>query len=296
MGATLLTSALSLAAASIHLLLTPEHFEEGLQFGLFFLAATAFQYWLAIALLTRPGPPVFRAGVIGSALIAGTWVVTRLFPPPLASAPEPVTLPGVLATGFEVAAIVALLSTLPAVSAPPSARRRRLVAAGTGLAFGALVLLASGVVTPIPASRWTGPDWLLRPYPLPSWRLTGIWLVVAGRWSAIVPWLTLGFAVCASVLVAWTVSLALRLPAAERGAARRRGVIAAVPACATVPVCCGAPLAAFAGGVAVGTLFRWTPWLMTVSLVLLAWNVLVLRRAVGAATRPGLGKGGDDDG
>lgn len=82
------------------------------------------------------------------------------------------------------------------------------------------------------------------------------------------------------LLVAWTVSLALRLPQAERFRARRRGVFAAVPAGAAVPLCCGTPLAAFAGGTAVGTLFRWAPWVIAATVLLLAWNAVVLARRV----------------
>lgn len=278
LGARALVALLVAGAAAIHTLLTPEHFEEGFYFGVFFTLASVYQWWLALALLSRPGPPVYRAGIWGSAALVATWMGSRLIAPPGAEAPEPVTLEGVVATGLEIAAIVALAAALPSCGPPPGPTRRRLLAAGIGLGFLLLVIVASGTVTPIPPGRWTGPDFLFRVYPLPSWRLTGVWMVALGRWSALIPWLALGFAASGGVLVAWTVALALRLSAGERGAARGRGVLAAVPACATVPVCCGAPLTAFAGGVAVGILFRWTPWLMAASLVLLTANVVLLRR------------------
>lgn len=280
-AATILAGALVLAAANVHLLLTPDHFREGPQFGVFFLAAGGFQLWLVFALLLMPGPRVYRMGLWGSALIALTWMVTRLIPPPGAPEPEPVGVWGVIATALEIAAIVALVSVLPSVGGLPSRSARRIIAIATGVGFGSLVLLASGAVTVIPPGRWTGPSYLFRVYPLPSWRLTGIWIVIAGRWSAIVPWVAMGFVVLGSVLVARTVSLALRLPAIERCPVRRHGLSAALPALATVPVCCGAPVAAVAGGVAVGALYRWTPILMGVSLVLLSANVIVLERRVG---------------
>lgn len=280
MSATLLTVALVLGAANVHLLLTPKHFRAGPQFGLFFLAVGAFQLWLAFALLRSPGPRVYRIGLWGSAAIAGTWMITRLIPPPGAPKPQPVEFWGVLATTLEIAAIVALASSLPSVGQPPSRSARRLIAAAIGAGFAALVLLASGVVTVIPPGRWTGPSNLFRIYPLPSWRLTGIWVVVAGRWSAIIPWVTIGFVALGSVLVARTVALALRLPAAERCSARRRGVFGALPGLGIVPVCCGAPVAAVAGGVTVGALFRWTPVLMGLSLILLSTNVFVLERRI----------------
>lgn len=277
LGARALVALLVAGAAALHTLLTPEHFEEGLHFGVFFTLASVYQWWLAFALVSRPGPLVYRAGIWGSAALVAMWTGTRLIAPPGAEAPEPVTLEGVVATGLEIAAIVALAAALPSCGPPPRPSRRRLRAGGIGVGFALLVLVASGTVTPIPPGRWTGPDFLFRLYPLPSWRLTGVWIVAFGRWSALIPWLALGFAASGGGLVAWTVALALRLSAGERKGARSRGVLAAVPACATVPVCCGAPLTAFAGGVAVGTLFRWTPWLMATSLVLLAANVLLLR-------------------
>jgi hypothetical protein len=39
---TLVLTGLLVAAGSIHLILTPEHFEEGVHFGLFFLGTAAF--------------------------------------------------------------------------------------------------------------------------------------------------------------------------------------------------------------------------------------------------------------
>lgn len=221
--ATILTAALVLAAAGVHLFLTQEHFREGPQFGLFFLATDAFQLWLAFVLLLMPGPRVYRIGLWGSAAIAATWMLTRLIPPPGAPKPEPVEIWGVLATGLEIAAIVALASSLPSVAPPPSARARRAIAAAVGAGFASLVLLASGVVAVIPPGKWTGPSYLFRVYPIPSWRLTGIWIVVAGRWSAIIPWVTIAFVALGAILVARTVSLALRLPAIERCSVRATG-------------------------------------------------------------------------
>lgn len=124
--ATILTAALVLGAANVHLFLTPEHFREGLQFGLFFLAAGVFQLWLVFALLLMPGPRVYRVGLWGSGAIAVTWMITRLIPAPGAPEPEPVEIWGVLATALEIAAIVALAASLPSVAPrPPHARGAR---------------------------------------------------------------------------------------------------------------------------------------------------------------------------
>lgn len=290
-GRTLL-ALLVAGAGAVHALLTPEHFREGLHFGLFFLGASAFQVWLAGALLLRPRPLVYRAGLWGSGALVATWMATRLIAPPGAESPEPVDTWGVLATGLEIAAVVALASTLPSVGPRPEAARRRLLAAAAGIGFALLVLFASGAVTVIPPGRWTGPANLFRIYPVGHWRFDGLWIVVAGRWSALIPWLTVGFVAPAALLVAWTVSLGMRLPQVNRCSARRRGVLAALPACATVPVCCGAPFTAFAGTAAVGTLFQMTPWLMGASLVFLGTNAVLLRERVQSGSR---GAEGDPD-
>lgn len=282
-----LVAQLVYAAAAVHLWLTPEHFEEGLLFGAAFLAIAGFQLWLAWALVLRPGPWVYRAGLWGSAAVVLTWMGTRLIPPPGAGAPEPVDLLGVVATGMEIAAIVALASSLPSVGARPGPWKRRALAAGAGIGFSLLVLFASGAIAPLPPRAQTGELFSLAPWRTGYWRFNGFLMVVGGRWSAVVPWLTVGFVVPAGLLVAWTVSLAQRLPRGDRCSGRRRGVLAAVPACATVPVCCSFPVTAFAGWAAVGTLFRWTPWLMGASLVLLAGNALLLRRRLPAAAPAG---------
>ena len=274
---TLALAGLLIAAGSIHLVLTPEHFEEGVQFGLFFLSTAAFQFGLAYAMLLRPGPRVYRTALWASGLIVATWMVTRLIPPPGASAPESVEPWGVVATAVEVAAIVGIATLTPSSGPRSSPLKRRALPLGAGVGFASLVLLSSGVVTVIQPGTWSGPSNLFRIYPLPSWRLTGVWMVVAGRWSILVPWLTVAFCVLGGALVAWIVSMALRLPEAERCSARRRGVMAVTPAALTVPVCCGAPLVAFAGGAAVGALFRLTPWLMGASLILLATDAVRLR-------------------
>ncbi|MGH2603982.1 MAG: hypothetical protein ACRDJ9_31935 [Dehalococcoidia bacterium] len=278
---TLILAGLLVTAGSIHLVLTPEHFEEGAHFGAFFLGTALFQFGLTYALLLRPGPGVYRTALWASALIVATWMVTRLVPPPGGPAPEPIELWGVVATAAEVAAIVGIATLTPSPGPRPSLAKRRELSLGGGVGFAALVLLSSGVVTLIQPGSWQGPSYLFRIYPLPSWRPTGVWLVVAGRWSILIPWLIVGFCILGGALVAWIVSMALRLPDAERCSARRRGVMAATPAALTVPVCCGAPLVAFAGDAAVGTLFQLTPWLMAASLVLLAADAVRLRLRLG---------------
>ena len=75
----LLSSAalLSLAAAVIHVLVMPEHFEEWFGYGLFFLVAAAAQALYAVVLLRAPTATVLRVGIVGNLAIIALWVVTR---------------------------------------------------------------------------------------------------------------------------------------------------------------------------------------------------------------------------
>src|SRR5260221_13729015 len=61
---------LTLGAALIHLGVTPQHFEEYLPDGLFFLAAGAGQIALAVALVVAPSRRLFIVG-----LSASVWLI-----------------------------------------------------------------------------------------------------------------------------------------------------------------------------------------------------------------------------
>jgi hypothetical protein len=69
---------LSAAAAPIHLLAMPVHFEEWGGYGAFFLLATVLQGFYALALLRRPWPSLFSLGIAAANLgIVVLWLVTR---------------------------------------------------------------------------------------------------------------------------------------------------------------------------------------------------------------------------
>ncbi|MBP8292696.1 MAG: hypothetical protein KAX65_07980 [Caldilineaceae bacterium] len=69
---------LSAAAGVVHLLVTPEHFEEWIGYGLFFLIAGLTQMLFAVVLLRQPANrALLLAGIAGNALIVALWVVTR---------------------------------------------------------------------------------------------------------------------------------------------------------------------------------------------------------------------------
>jgi hypothetical protein len=120
-----------LAAGAIHLALTGKHFEESAPFGWAFLALAGYQVALGVALLLRPGPRAYAAGVRGSLLIVATYLLTRVVPPPTAAALEPVTGAGIVAMTLEVGAIVLLLVAMPggrharSASRPGGPRRSR---------------------------------------------------------------------------------------------------------------------------------------------------------------------------
>ena len=100
-------------AGSIHLALTPEHFEESTLFGAAFVVLGLYQVALSAWLILRPSGRAYQAGIWGSALIASTYIVTRVFPPPTVGAPEEVTGLGIAATSLELMALVLLVLALP---------------------------------------------------------------------------------------------------------------------------------------------------------------------------------------
>jgi hypothetical protein len=273
------------AAGAIHLVLTPEHFEEQAVYGIFFLVAALFQIVLAQLLVLRPGPRVIRAGAYGNAALLAIWIVTRVVAPPLGESPEPVTFWGVLAKGLELTALFLLLMLLPP-AAPREAGRVGLArprvawgwALGIGTGFTLLFMFASGSLTYVPGSMpplpvtidpWQGPS-LVRPWvegPLTSH------LYLSASWS------TLVFAVLAGGLLGAATGLQVGLSqVAPSGAPGRGGYLAISPALVAVPSCCGVPLVAFLGTSILPVLVWATPWLLLATTAGLAAYVFVLGR------------------
>jgi hypothetical protein len=71
------TAGLSLLAALIHMLVTPEHFEEWWGYGAFILACAIFQGVYAAVVLRWPARPVLLLGVASNLAVAILWLVTR---------------------------------------------------------------------------------------------------------------------------------------------------------------------------------------------------------------------------
>lgn len=276
-GRTIRTAALLLfGAALIHLVLTPEHFEERFLYGIFFLAAVGFQVTVGWLLLRRPSPRTCRWAALGNLLLLATWVVTRAVAPPLSpdAAAEAVDLVGVGATGLELAAIVLLAPWLS-----PRTQRATWVtwmwASGAALGFAGLLLFASGALSYYPdAPQQLGLD----VFDEPGLQLTAplFYGLVAPKVWLVASWSTLALGGLATVLVGANVAAMLNPGRGGRpsaGADDRRAVTAAMPVLLAVSSCCGVPLALFLGASGVIFLYRLTPWLLMSTVALLAFSL-----------------------
>ncbi|HET7676366.1 MAG TPA: hypothetical protein VFK38_00775 [Candidatus Limnocylindrales bacterium] len=141
-------ASLSLGAAVIHFSVVEAHLAEWLPFALFFITAGWAQALWAAAVLLRPGRRLYLAGAAGNAIIAATWLASRTTGLPIAPepwTPEPVGLPDLLATAFEVALLLVCLRA--AVSPGAGAPGRPARDAWSWAAFSiALVVLSTSLV------------------------------------------------------------------------------------------------------------------------------------------------------
>jgi len=119
---------LSLAAALIHLWVTPEHFEEWWGYGVFFLVSALAQLLYVPLLLRRPSRTVWLLGVGGNLAIVLLYLLTRTAGIPLfgpeAGEVEGVGIIDVCATTSELGIVAALGALL---LRGLSTERRRLV-------------------------------------------------------------------------------------------------------------------------------------------------------------------------
>jgi hypothetical protein len=116
---------LSIIAAVIHGIVTPEHFEEWWGYGTFFLVAALFQMFYGLALIFQPWQPdpiretsgfsarsVYLVGIMGNVLIILLYVTTRTvgvpFFGPEAGEVEDLTLLSLVSKVTEIALVLCL--------------------------------------------------------------------------------------------------------------------------------------------------------------------------------------------
>ena len=143
---------LSVGAAVIHALVVAEHFEESSLFGIFFVSAAVLQAAWAIALWRKPSRGLLVAGVIGNALVAAIWALSRTTGLPVGPEPweaEPVGLADTVSTLFEAGIVVLAVVALRSRSAlsfvrPVLARTLPAVTAGAAIGLTYLAAVAGG--------------------------------------------------------------------------------------------------------------------------------------------------------
>lgn len=288
MGRTLprVVALLLLVAGTIHLVLTPEHFEEHVLYGVFFLGAAIVQVGLALALVVRPTICVFRAGVLSSGALIGTWLVTRAVAPPFSEGPEPVSFAGVVASSVELAALLLLVVSLPVGQGRADERPRFAWpwAAATGPIFMALYLFATGGLARVQTD-------LSENLSVPSlvvdagdgWTFQTPWLliVLGDHLLLSTSWSVATFLVVVGALVSLTAGLVVGLARCAVACRPQAGGVAVVaPAFLAAPTCCGAglPVGFALGGGTLGPVLSATPWLLLATTCLLSVNLVVLRR------------------
>jgi hypothetical protein len=120
----------SLGAGLIHLVVTPEHWDEAVLYGAFFLGTTIVQVGLAVALPVRPTRLLVAGNVVVQLALVALWAVTRTAGIPLgpeAGEVEAVGALDVICVVLEVLSAGAGLVLLRRTGAP---RRAGLPAAG----------------------------------------------------------------------------------------------------------------------------------------------------------------------
>jgi hypothetical protein len=143
----------SIAAAGVHYVVMPEHFDESTLYGTFFLVAATSQLVYAAFVLARPSPALLGAGALGNLAIVVLWLVTRLVGIPLgpdAGTTESFGGLDVLAAVFELTTAVAAFALIRRPRWPKSlmnpARWSRVIWALGGGA--AVAIVSTAIVAP----------------------------------------------------------------------------------------------------------------------------------------------------
>jgi hypothetical protein len=145
---------LSAGAAAIHFAAAGSHFREWWGFGVFFVASGVAQLAWALLAVKSPSRAVWWVGVLGNAAIVALWILTRTVGTlvgPDAHTPEPVGVPDAVASGFELAIVLAVLL---GANARRSNRKLDWSVGGitfalTSLALSSVMGIATGAIPPM---------------------------------------------------------------------------------------------------------------------------------------------------
>jgi len=129
-GVTAAVVLCSASAGTIHAVVTPEHFQENLAFGLFFLAVTAWQMAVVIAALHRPSRVLWSSTVAGNVVVLAIWAFSRTTGLPIGPHPwtaEPAGLLDLACAAYEIGVVAGCLyltgrRTRPAPAQPLATR------------------------------------------------------------------------------------------------------------------------------------------------------------------------------
>jgi hypothetical protein len=141
---------LSMAAAVVHFVVIPGHWEEYWGQGLFFIVAAIAQLLWAVWVVVAPSRLIYLAGAAGNAAIVALWVVTRTAGVPAgpgAGEREAVEFADTLATVFEVLLVVGALALARTAPARPIRWPAGALAASTVLALVVAALTAASLLS-----------------------------------------------------------------------------------------------------------------------------------------------------
>jgi hypothetical protein len=125
--ALLTIAALSCAAAAgVHYVVMPNHFNESALYGAFFLVTATLQVGYSVLLMAKPSRSLLAIGLAANAAIVVLWLMTRLVAIPLgpaAGSRESFGGLDLLASGFEAVFLLAGAALVLSAAAMPARRQ-----------------------------------------------------------------------------------------------------------------------------------------------------------------------------
>jgi hypothetical protein len=145
---------LSAGAATIHFAAAASHFREWWAFGVFFVGSGVAQAAWALLAVKSPSRTVWLVGILGNAAIITLWILTRTVGTLVGPDPhtaEPVGVPDAVASGLELAIV---LAALRGATARRSSRKLAWSVGGITLVLTTMALLsvmgvAAAVIPPM---------------------------------------------------------------------------------------------------------------------------------------------------